>query len=86
MFPASRRERLRDGNARQAGTLVRLGAAGLMGQAMNDKRQAEREEPNERLVFLAKDTPAEFIHQLEALAAGDFAKAGVVNSEDERAV
>lgn len=85
MFPASRRERLRDGNTQQAGMLARLGDAQLKRQAMNDKAQVESEEPNEWLVFLAKDTPAEFIPQLEALAAGDFAKAGVANSEDERA-
>lgn len=50
---------------------------------MNNKPQVDSEKRDERLVFLAKDTPAEFIPQHEALAAGDFAKSGVVNSEDE---
>ena len=39
----------------------------------------------DRVVFLAKDTPPEFLKQLEAIAAGDFAAAGLEVTEDERA-
>ncbi len=39
----------------------------------------------DRIVFLAKDTPPEFLEQLEAIAAGDFAAAGLEATENERA-
>ncbi len=38
---------------------------------------------NERSVLLAKDTPVEFLDQIEALAAGEFDRAGVRNILDE---
>ena len=45
----------------------------------------ERFLANERSVFLAKDTPAEFLNQLQALADGDFEGAAVPDSGDQRA-
>jgi hypothetical protein len=42
------------------------------GESSQDRRQ----------VFLAKDTPAEFIPLLEALAAGNFAAAGVIECDE----
>ena len=44
----------------------------------------ERFLANERSVFLAKDTPVEFLDQIEALAAGEFDRAGVPNTPDQR--
>lgn len=44
----------------------------------------ERFLANERSVFLAKDTPEEFLGQLEAIAKGDFAAAGVTEGDDRR--
>jgi hypothetical protein len=38
----------------------------------------------DRIVFLAKDTPPEFLDQLEAIAAGNFAAAGLKVGKDER--
>jgi hypothetical protein len=47
---------------------------------------AKTSEPDtDRIVFLAKDTPAEFLDHLKAIAAGDFASAGLAASDDERA-
>jgi hypothetical protein len=40
---------------------------------------------NARSVFLAKDMPAEFIDQIEAIGRGDFAAAGVTEGDDRRA-
>jgi prevent-host-death family protein len=45
----------------------------------------ERLLANERQVFLAKDTPAEFLDQIYALAEGDFERAGVPDEDDVRA-
>ncbi|MGL4635792.1 MAG: type II toxin-antitoxin system Phd/YefM family antitoxin [Beijerinckiaceae bacterium] len=45
----------------------------------------ERFLANERTVFLAKDTPPEFLDQLQALADGDFKRAGVPETGDQRA-
>jgi Antitoxin Phd_YefM, type II toxin-antitoxin system len=45
----------------------------------------ERFLANERSVFLAKDTPPEFLDQLQALADGDFERAGVPDTGDQRA-
>jgi PHD/YefM family antitoxin component YafN of YafNO toxin-antitoxin module len=45
----------------------------------------ERFLANERTVFLAKDTPPEFLDQLQALADGDFERAGIPNTGDQRA-
>ena len=45
----------------------------------------ERYLANERRVFLAKDTPAEFLDQISALADGDFKRAGVPDTRDQRA-
>jgi hypothetical protein len=47
--------------------------------------EPDTERRTDRMVFLAKDTPAEFLPQLVAIAAGDFAAAGLVSSADERA-
>lgn len=44
----------------------------------------ERFLANERSVFLAKDTPEEFLGQLGAIAKGDFAAAGVSEGDDRR--
>jgi hypothetical protein len=44
----------------------------------------ERFLANERSVFLAKDTPDEFLPALEAIAAGDFDKAGIGDEPDHR--
>ena len=41
----------------------------------------ERLLANERQVFLAKDTPAEFLDQLYALPEGDFERAGVTHKD-----
>jgi prevent-host-death family protein len=45
----------------------------------------ERFLANERTVFLAKDTPDEFLGQVEAIATGAFAQAGVEDAPDCRA-
>jgi hypothetical protein len=45
----------------------------------------ERYLANERSVFLAKDTPSQFLDQIAALAEGDFERAGVPDSIDQRA-
>ena len=45
----------------------------------------ERFLANERSVFLAKDTPEEFLTQLYAIAEGDFARAGIPVGPDQRA-
>jgi hypothetical protein len=54
-----------------------------------DEREPNQHEPidkrQERHVFLAKDTPVDFLAQLEALAAGDFALLGIPEGDDERA-
>lgn len=44
----------------------------------------ERLLANERRVFHAKDTPEEFLGQIEAIARGDFAAAGVDEDGDRR--
>jgi PHD/YefM family antitoxin component YafN of YafNO toxin-antitoxin module len=44
----------------------------------------ERFLANERSVFLAKDTPEEFLPTLEAIAAGAFDKAGIADELDRR--
>lgn len=55
------------------------------GNPMIDTGKPDTEQLTERIVFLAKDTPAEFLAQLEAIAAGDFAAVGLTASEDEQA-
>jgi hypothetical protein len=45
----------------------------------------ERFIANERAVFLAKDTPDEFLGQIEAIARGAFTQAGVEDAPDCRA-
>jgi hypothetical protein len=53
------------------------------GGMTDSSRQEDGVPPNDRRqVFLAKDTPAEFIPLLEALAAGDFAAAGVIERDE----
>ena len=42
----------------------------------------ERLLAHERQVFLAKDTPPEFLDQIVALAAGEWQRANVSNDED----
>ena len=44
----------------------------------------ERYLANERNVVLAKDTPPVFLDQIEALAKGDFDRAGVPDAADQR--
>ena len=45
----------------------------------------ERYLASERAVFLAKDTPVEFLGQIEALAHGDFKRTGVAPKHGKRA-
>ena len=52
---------------------------------MTNPSEPDPASENDRIVFLAKDTPPEFLQQLEAIAAGDFAAAGLTASEDELA-
>ena len=44
----------------------------------------ERFLANERRVFLAKDTPEEFIDRIEAIAEGNFKKAGITDRSARR--
>jgi hypothetical protein len=54
-------------------------------ECTHDTELAPVDKREDRIVFLACDTPSEFLPMIEALASGDFAAVGIADQRDQRA-